>query len=142
MQGLRFQSREFIGVDGAVVEQGLGLGDLVGRARRRAGDGAHVLIGGFLLAAGAASRAFGHALTPGNQIHQGGQERHEDQKQGPQGLTPTIELMIPEDIRQDGEQHHEVGDEREGPEEEPDEIPKTGENIHNELLRYRCAAGS
>ena len=80
-----------------------------------AGDRLDVLILGGLVLLGLGGAALGHALAAGDQVDQQRQERHEDQEDDPDGLPPAVELVVAEQVTDDGEQRHQVGEEDECP---------------------------
>src|SRR3954447_19032785 len=86
-QGLRLERVELRLVDGAAVEQLLGLVDLGGRTAV-AGHRADVVVHLRLLPAHGLGLALGHPLVLDDQVRERADERQHDEKDRPHGLAP------------------------------------------------------
>src|SRR5687768_11177853 len=84
--------------------------------------------------------ALGHAPAASNQVDQCREEGEDDQENDPEGLPPTAQFPVSEQITDDLEQHHQIHHEEKGPNEEPEEVPET---IHytNLPLELKKAGG-
>src|SRR3954464_2524766 len=86
-QGLRLERVELRLVDGAAVEQLLGLVDLGGRTAV-AGHRANVVVHLRLLPAHRLGLALGHPVVLGDQVDQRAKEGQHDEEDRPRGLAP------------------------------------------------------
>src|SRR6478609_3741259 len=128
-QGPGLDLRELLGRDGSAVEERLGLVELVGgRGGGAAGDALDVLLLRSHLGLSGQHLALGHATAADDEVDEGGEEGDDEERQHPQHLREPTELLVPEEVSEDVEQHDEVGHEEEGPHKQPEEAPE----VHGE----------
>src|SRR5664279_4650685 len=77
--------------------------------------------------------ALTHPAPACDQVHQRAQERDEDQHQNPDPLPDPGQLVIAEEVAQDLEEHHQVREEDEAPDDDPDKPPE---------VLHSCSLGS
>ena len=73
---------------------------------------------------GPAVRTLCHAAPAGDQVDDRGEERHEDQADDPDRFREAARRLVAEKVGNDREHHHEVRDERERDDDEPDDVPE------------------
>src|SRR5215216_5016269 len=83
-----------------------------------------------------------HAVSAHDQVDEGGQERDEDQEEDPDRLRPSRQLVVPEEVADDREEHHDPGDEEEDPDDGDEGITEgvVGQQ-HSRLLAFGTEAG-
>ena len=107
--------------DGAGVEQRLRLRDLVGRGGLR--NVADVVLLRFLRGLDRLRLALAHAGTAHDQVHEWADYLEHKDENDPEGFVSALELVVAEDVAEDREDHHDVGDEHEEREAVPDDVP-------------------
>src|SRR5262245_13631719 len=113
LERLRLQSLELVAVDGAGVEQGLRLLDLIGRPWRAAGDGANVGGEAVLRVAHRLRGAGAHPAAAQDHVGEHADQGEEDHQDDPERLGDAGDLMIAEQIAKDIDQQPEPDDEEE-----------------------------
>ena len=120
--GRRWRSGQRLGLDRVElsrrdrpgVEKLLRLRHLLCRRRRRALRHRPDVLGLCLLVLlSLLGRALCHPAATGDQVDERPEHGQQDQEHAPQRLAPATELVVAEDVREDREQHHEVGEEDE-----------------------------
>ena len=122
-EGGRLESIEFGLRDRPLIEQALGSGYLFGWIA----PSSHLLNVGLGVRLGLSHltrMALRHSPAARDQVDQCGDEGEDDQRNHPDRLPPAAQLFVTEEIAKDLEQNHQVHDENEGPDQEPEEVPK------------------
>ena len=81
-----------------------------------------------------------HAASPGNEVDDRSEEGQEDEEDEPNRLREPAELPVTEQVGDDREQRHEVGDEDEECDEPPDGVPNCCPERHSRVP-LRVSAG-